>query len=86
MSRHVFENGAIRTVVGWDPPMQTFYVQHGPILPNGEWLSDEPKLWIGTAWQELHSIGQLVSLNDDYQLGLSKDIIEVIELDQILNI
>jgi hypothetical protein len=85
MSRHVFESEGIRLVVGWDPTLQTFFVQYGPVLSNGEWLGGEPRIWIGTAWQELHSIGQLLYLDDDYQMGLTKDVIALLEQDQRTN-
>lgn len=87
MSRHVFTYENTRTVVGWDPPLQTFFIQHGAITPAGDWADGEgPMLWLGTKPREITNLGQVAYLNDEYTLGLgSPAVMKKLEDDQKYN-
>lgn len=43
MSRHVVEGDGIEVVVGWDPPLQSFFYQLFDLRRS----RDEPELWSG---------------------------------------
>jgi hypothetical protein len=88
MSRHVFDYENTRTVVGWDPPLQTFFIQHGPIDQNKNWFGDEgPALWLGTKPREISNIGQVAYLNDEYTLGIGDSrVMKKLEDDQKYNV
>lgn len=83
MSRHVYDVDDVRIVVGWDPPLQTFFVQQGVIDPaTNEWVDDsEPNLWLGTRFGEISNIQDLVDIDWGYQLGLSPETFKVLTED-----
>lgn len=55
MSRHTIELGrGRRLVVGWDPPLQTFYAQEHDGPEDGA-----PTMWIGTDLHALYDLGDL---------------------------
>lgn len=87
MSRHVFNFETTRTVVGWDPPLQTYFIQHGPITPLGEWDGEEPKLWLGTKPGEITNIFQIAHLNNVHSLGIGDErVLKKLEDDRKYNV
>jgi hypothetical protein len=80
MSRHIYDTKGIRVVVGWDPPLQSFFVQRGVInVETGEWFDDsEPSLWLGTRYAEISSIQDMVDIDRGYQLGLSPELFKIL--------
>ncbi|HUR84198.1 MAG TPA: hypothetical protein VMY78_02535 [Solirubrobacteraceae bacterium] len=54
MSRHAIAlTGGRELVVGWDPPLQTFFA----IVRAPE--QDQPELWVGTDLHELYELDDL---------------------------
>lgn len=87
MSRHEFNFEKMRTVVGWDPPLQTFFIQHGPILSNGSWAGVGPEVWFGTSFREIVNLEQVKYLDGKYTLGLSDPrVLKKLEDDQKYNV
>jgi hypothetical protein len=84
MSRHVFDREGIRVVVGWDSPMKTFFVQKGFLDPlTKEWVDDtEPFIWLGAKHEEIPTIKDLSDVCSKYQIGLSSEIFNTLEIDQ----
>lgn len=81
MSRHVFDNlDGVRTVVGWDPPMQTFFVQKGIFnIDSDEWIDDsEPNLWLGTRHGEISNVQSLIEINSGYELGITPEVLKAL--------
>jgi hypothetical protein len=66
MSRHTLtpldgkEN--LTVVVGWDPPLRTYFAQVMDFTAENEDADDEQidHLWIGTDWDEIQQPGQVL--------------------------
>jgi hypothetical protein len=88
MSRHEFTFESTKTVVGWDPPLQTYFIQYGAIDEDGVWLNGEgPDLWFGTKPNEILNIDQVIHLNNEYSLGIgSSAVMERLERDRRFNV
>ena len=60
MSRHAVpaRDPSLQAVVGWDPPLMTFF---GQVSRIGHEDDDEegPVLWVGTSWRELCTLRDL---------------------------
>ena len=57
MSRHAVDLPGGRTLVlGWDPPLQTFF---GVLRASDQDEDDEPLLWVGTDLHELYDLDDL---------------------------
>ena len=85
MSRHIFTMNGIRTVVGWDPPLRTFYIQRGVGDTEGFW-AEGPWLWLGTNYQEITDIQEVVELNREYKFGFTDTLIWALHEDQDNNL
>lgn len=87
MSRHeMFENG-MKSVVGWDPPLQTFFIQHGPYhQEDGEWVGEGPRLWLGTSFGEIPDIMAFVGVCYDNGIPLDSSVSELLKRDVLLDI
>lgn len=58
MSRHILtpKNPLHVVIVGWDPPLQTFFVQ---VIDGSKDEENRMVLWKGTSMRELYEVGQL---------------------------
>lgn len=67
MSRHEIEArdpARHRVIVGWDPPLQTYFVhvidrRREAIDDDRPGRSDKFDLWVGAKWRELYEIDEL---------------------------
>lgn len=68
MSRRTFHGSpaTMRIVVGWDPPLQTYFAQVWDTEGSGEQKGDHPVLWVGCAWQEVQTVQELDALLAPY--------------------
>lgn len=81
MSRHVVEgSGGIRLVVGWDPPLQTFFgqVHEGPEDGN-------PIVWVGTDLHELYELDDLARALRGHAMAITPELALQLERDREAN-
>jgi hypothetical protein len=81
MSRHVIQDdGRLEVVVGWDPPLGTFYAQiFAPQLP----FEEEELLWsIGQTRHEVRTIQALADALGDQGVSLSAETRAQLEADR----
>jgi len=66
MSQHVFEvNTGVECLVGWDPPMQTFFAQVYKVDEDGERIDAEEGgtiIWVGRVNSEIRTVRELAML------------------------
>lgn len=89
MSRHVFNEGNIRTVIGWDPMLRTFFCQRGVINPETDnWVDDDhgPEIWLGIRFEEIPTKLALVSACWDHNIKLDSEVFKLLENDQDLDV
>ncbi len=58
MSRHTITSGTVEAVLGWDPPLNTYFAQVWDRTQD----EDDPAaelLWIGCMPGEIHDVGTL---------------------------
>ena len=76
MSQHIVPlDSTTEAVVGWDPPMETFFAQIYKIDETGERISAEDNgtiLWIGTRSREIYELETLIGLLATYKLRLDR--------------
>ena len=72
MSRHVIEDtGRREVVVGWDPPLGTFYAQiFGSQLPEDE---DDCIWWVGDGRHAVPALQDLEEALDEQGIKLTED-------------
>lgn len=69
MSQHIISDGTFEYVLGWDQPLQSFYLQkHDPTLPEDEQIV----AWLGaSADRKMYEVEDLV--REARKLGLHID-------------
>ena len=73
-------------VVGYDPPLRTFFAQVLPIIAeNEDNLKDfEPILWLGTSVERISSVDSLAAAVEAFAI-IPEEIIEQLKTDQTLS-
>jgi len=73
-------------VVGYDPPLRTFFAQVLPIIAEDEDnLEDfEPILWLGTSVERISSVDSLAAAVEAFAI-IPVEIIELLKSDQSLS-
>ncbi len=81
MSRHVIEDdGRREVVVGWDPPLGTFYAQiFAPQLPEDE---EECIWWVGYSRGEIPSVLALTAALRTQGITLPQEVGDRLRLEQ----
>ena len=61
MSRYEIEKGSTKYIFGWDPPLQTYFLQVKALtLPE----DDQIKIWLGTSLREILEVDELVRVTE----------------------
>ncbi len=78
MSRHYTSKTPLEIVVGWDPPLQTFFLQILDHTKDGE---NEFVLWRGTYPDELPTIESLAAVLTPYA-ALTEELVKDLEAEK----
>jgi hypothetical protein len=80
MSRHWFTvEPHLKVIVGWDPPLQTFFGQVHDLQPQDP--DDNPVLWVGAGPPQLISVAELEEALKDY-CTISPELRATLEADE----
>jgi hypothetical protein len=83
MSRYTQIEGSIETTLGWDPPLDTFFLIQKDIGKEDE-ENEYIICWKGMKYQEISTIDKFKSICEQHQVVLSKELEEALIRDSLV--
>lgn len=79
MSQHVIEDDQYRWLVGWDPPLLTYFMQKHDKAVDPD---DNPVVWLGARPAEIYEVEDLVRSAKKHGLDIPVETARALYLDK----